>query len=142
MFARFCLYPPRLESLCPPVLWKSCNQIPVAFKVRFPRIPSSFVRSPGGKPDMGFRTFTIVGKFLWHYCSPVCGHPPTGMRLEFIMIVPLRPSRCSFFVFGYGVSLFGGFQCPPVDGCSTASCDFVALAGGDEHSSFYLPSPV
>ena len=30
------LCPPRLESLFPPVLWKSCNQIPLAFKVRFP----------------------------------------------------------------------------------------------------------
>ena len=143
MHTRFWLCPPRLESLFSPVLWKSCNQIPVAFEVRFPRIPSSFVRSPGGKPDMGFRTFTIVGKFLWHYCSPVCGHPPTGMRLEFIMIVPLLPCHCGFFfVFGCGVSFFGGFQNLPIDGYSTASCNFGALAGGDEHSSFYLPSPV
>ena len=34
--ARFCVCPPRLESLFPPVLWKSCSQIPLAFKVRFP----------------------------------------------------------------------------------------------------------
>ena len=32
---RFCSCPPRLEPLFPPVLWKSCNQIPLAFKVRF-----------------------------------------------------------------------------------------------------------
>ena len=57
-----------------------------------------------------------------------------GMEFDFTVIVPLLPSRCSFFVFGYGVSLFGGFQCPPVDGCSTASCDFGALTGGDEHT--------
>ena len=41
------------------------------------------------------------------------------------------------FVFGCVVSFLGGFQCPSVNGCSTASCDFGALAGGDEHTSFY-----
>ena len=41
------------------------------------------------------------------------------------------------FVFGCVVSFLGGFQCPFVAGCSTASCDFGALAGGDEHTSFY-----
>ena len=34
--ARFCLWPLRVESLFPPFLWKSCNEIPLAFKVRFP----------------------------------------------------------------------------------------------------------
>ena len=33
---------------------------------------------------------------------------------------------------------FGVFQCPPVNGCSTVSCNFVALAGGEECLSFYL----
>ena len=35
------------------------------------------------------------------------------------------------FAFGHGVSFFGGFQCPPVDGWSTASCDFGALTGDE-----------
>ncbi|CAM9671314.1 unnamed protein product [Rangifer tarandus platyrhynchus] len=43
---RFCLCPPRLESLFPPVLWKSCNQIPLAFKVRFPGDTQSFCQIP------------------------------------------------------------------------------------------------
>ena len=34
--ARFCLCPPRVESLFPSVLWKSCNQILLTFKVSFP----------------------------------------------------------------------------------------------------------
>ena len=38
-------------------------------------IPSSFVGSLAGKPDVGFRTFTIVQELLWHYCSPGCGSP-------------------------------------------------------------------
>ena len=33
---RFCLSPPRVESQFSPVLWKSCNQIPLVFKVKFP----------------------------------------------------------------------------------------------------------
>ena len=32
---------------------------------------------------------------------------------------------------------FGRSQHPPVDGCSTARCDFGAFEGGDEHMSFY-----
>ena len=34
--ARFCLCPPRLEPLFPLVLWRSCNWILLAFKVRSP----------------------------------------------------------------------------------------------------------
>ena len=36
VFRRFCLCAPRVESLFPPVLRKFYNQIPLAFKVRFP----------------------------------------------------------------------------------------------------------
>ena len=39
---------------------------------------------------------------------------------SFLLIVPLLPSHCGFFAFGHGVSFFGSFQNPPVDGCSTA----------------------
>ena len=42
----FCLCHPRVESLYPPFLWKSCNQIPLAFKVRF-LISNPFAGSPG-----------------------------------------------------------------------------------------------
>ena len=60
------------------------------------------------------------------------------MGFDFIVIVSHLLSCCSFFfVFGCGVSYFVGFQCPPVDGCSTASCNFVVLTGGDECASFY-----
>ena len=37
------------------------------------KIPSPFVRSPGGKPEVVFQTFTTVGELLWYYCSPVYG---------------------------------------------------------------------
>jgi len=35
-----------------------------------------------------------------------------------------------------GISFFGGFQHPPVDGCSMVSCDLDVLAE-DEHMFFY-----
>ena len=60
------------------------------------------------------------------------------MGFDFIMVTLLLQSRCGFFfVFGRGISFIGGFQCPPVDGCSTASCNFGVLTGGDECASFY-----
>ena len=38
------------------------------------------------------------------------------MGFKFIVIVPLLPSHCGcFFVFGRGLSFFGGFQRPSVD---------------------------
>ena len=42
----FCLCPPWLESLFPPVLQKSYNWIPLAFKVRFPGDSQSFCHIP------------------------------------------------------------------------------------------------
>ena len=63
---------------------------------------------------------------------------PVGMGFDFIMISPRLLSCCSFSFFsGRGVSLFGGFQHPPANGWSTASCDFGTLSGEDEHTSFY-----
>lgn len=63
---------------------------------------------------------------------------PAGMGFAFILIVSLLPSHCSFlFVFGHGASFFGRFQRPPIDGCSSASCDFSTLTG-DECMSLLL----
>ena len=60
-----------------------------------------------------------------------------GMGLDLVLTVSLLLSHCSFFVFGGGISIFFFFlDGPPVDGCSTASCNFGALAG-DERTSFY-----
>ena len=60
---KLCLCPPRMESLLPPVLWKSVSQIPLAFKVRL--LGDSQSLSQPRKGDVGPRTFTIVGEFLW-----------------------------------------------------------------------------
>ena len=142
MHTRFCLHPPRVESLFSLVLWKSDNQIPLAFKVRFPEDPQSLFQIPrlgslmwGSEPSqqwensfgiivLQFVGCPLVGYGIWFYrdCTP-----PT-MSLQFLL------------VFGSRVSFFDGFQHPPVNVCSTASCDFGALAGGDERMSSTLPS--
>ena len=125
-------------SLFPPVLWKSYNQTPLASRSDSPGIPSPFVGSLGWEAWRGVqdlhhsgRTSLVLFSSLW-----VTHLADTG--LEFIMIVPLLRYCCSFFfVFGCGVSFFDGFQHPPIDGCSTVSCDFGALTGGDKCTSFY-----
>ena len=78
--ARFCLCPARLESLFPPVLWKSCNQIPLAFKVRSPGDSQSLFQIPrlgtlrwGSEPVQQWENFfgiIIILQFR--------SHPPDG----------------------------------------------------------------
>jgi len=87
---------------------------------------------------VGLRTFTPLGELLWYYCSRLRVTYPVDMGFHFIVIVPFLPFCCSFsFFFECGVSFFGGFPHPPVDGRSAASCDYGALAGENEHLSFY-----
>ena len=90
---------------------------------------------------MEFRTFTTVGEFrLVLLCSSLWVTYPADMGFQFIVFAPLLPSHCSFFfVFGCGVSYFGGFQLLPVNGCFTASCNFGVLAG-DKRIPSTLPS--
>ena len=59
------------------------------------------------------------------------------MGLDFMEIAPHLPFHCRFFfVFGCGLSFLGGFQCPPVNGCSTTSCNFGAFKEGDVYTPF------
>ena len=97
-------------------------------------IPSSFARSPGWNAWHVIQNLHNMGEFF--LVSLLVAHP-VGMGFDFIMIVPLLPSHCGFFIFGHGVSFCGGFQRPPVDGCSIASRNFVAPTRRDEHMSFY-----
>ena len=130
--------PPRVESLFPQVLWKSCNQIILAFKVRFPEDSQPFLPDPQSEePDVGSRTFNSGRTSLVLFFFSLWITHLAGIRFDFIVIAPLLPSCCNFsFVFEPEVSFFGGFQCPSVDGHSTASCDFRGFAE-DEHTSFY-----
>ena len=75
-------------------------------------------------------------------CSPVSdsNQPPLGGYG--IWFYHVHPFYCltvaSSLSLECRISFFGGFQCPPVDGISTASCNFGAFAGIDEHMSFYF----
>ena len=131
----FFLCPPRLESLFSPVLWKSCKQIPMAFKAIFPGGSQSLCQVPrlgslmcSSEPSQYF--FGILFSSLWvtHLA---------GIGFNFNMIASLLPSHCGFFfVFVVGYLFFAGFQYPPVNGCSIARCSFAALTGENEHMSF------
>ena len=103
-----------------------------------PGIPSPSVGSPGWEAWRGVQNLHRSGRTSLVLFSSLWVTHPAAMEFEFIMIAPLLRYCCSFFfVFGCGVSFFGGFQHTPVDGCSTVSCDFGALAGEDEPTSFY-----
>ena len=47
------------------------------------------------------------------------------------------PTVLLSFALGRGISFFGGIQHSPVNGCSTASCNFGVLVWEDERTSFY-----
>ena len=72
---RFCLCPPRLESLFLPALWKNCNQILLAFKARFPGDSQSLCLIPrlgsltwGSEPSLQCENIfgIIVLQFVGH----------------------------------------------------------------------------
>ena len=133
-----CLCPLRLESLFPLVLWKSYNQIPLAFKVRFPGDPQSLYQIPRlgsltwGSESSQWENF--LGIIVMWFVS----HPPGGYGIWFYCDCALPVVLLWFLLCLWtGVSFYSGFQHPSLDGCSTASCNFGALAGGGERMSFY-----
>ena len=150
MCTLFCVRPPRVGSLFPPVLSKSCNQFPLGFKVDSLWIPPPVAGPPCWEAWRGAQNLHSSGwtSVVYVFASLSVTHPPV-MGFDFTLIVPLLPSHCGFsFVFGCGVSFFGEFQCLPVDDCPAASCDSGVLARGGESTSFYsailvpLPLPV
>ena len=114
----------RLESLFLSVLWKACNQIPLALKARFPgdskflcyilRLGSLTWGSEPSRQGESFFGFIVLQSV---------GRPPTGYGFWFYCVcTPPTSGYGFFFVFGHGVSFFfGEFQHLPVNDCSTAS---------------------
>ena len=139
---RFCLCPPRLESLFPLVLWKSCKQIWLPSRSDSLGIPSSFVKSPGWEACCWVQNLHNSGKTsLVSLSFSLWVIHPAGMGL---ILSWLCPSYCLLWLLLYLWTwgfffffLFSEFQHPPVDGCSTPSFDFGDLAGGDKHVFFY-----
>ena len=84
MHTLLCVCPPRVESLFPPVLSKSCNQIPLALKVWFSGKSSSNCWAP----RLGSLTWGSEPSFQWVDCCGIIvlqfvSHPPSGYRIWF-----------------------------------------------------------
>ena len=136
--ARFCACPPRVESLFP----QSCGNL--VTKSHWPAksdsmgIPRHFAGSPGWEAwcrvqnlhNSGRAYLVLLLPTLW-----VAHSEDYGIWFDFDCIPPV--SLWLLLCLWMGAMCFGGFQCPPVDGCSTASYNFSALIGGDKCTFFY-----
>ena len=138
MCTLLCVCPPRVESLFPPVLSKSCNQIPLSFKVWFSRNSSSHCRTP----RFGSLTWGSELSLQWvDFCGisvlQFVSHPPSGYGIWFYC--DCAPPTVSLWLllclWMWGI-FFGEFQCLPVDDCSAVSCDSGARARGIERTSY------
>ena len=130
--ARFCLCPPRIESA--QVLWNSYNKIPLDFKVRFTgdsqclyQILRLWSLMWGSKP----------WQLLW-YCLLSSSLWVTHQWVGDLILLWLHASYCLASVSSLSLDMGHLFPWVPLSSCcSTASCDFGALRGGEEHTSFY-----
>ena len=134
-----CVCPPRMQFLFPPVLSKSCNEIPLAFKVWFSRNSFSCCRNPrlgsltwGSEPSLHWVDF--CGISVLQFVS----HPPSCYGIWFYCdcTPPTFSSWLLLCLWMRGI-FFGEFQCLPVNDCSAVSCDSHGLARGSESMSFY-----
>ena len=82
MLTLLCVCPTRVESLFPPVLSKSCNQIPLAFKVCFSRNSSSLCQTPrfgslmwGSEPSLQWVDFCGISVLQ------SVSHPPSSFGI-------------------------------------------------------------
>ena len=94
-----CVHPPRVRSLFPLFLWKSCTQASLAFKTKCSRGSSSQCQTP---PSLGKLMWGPELSHLWVIlCDIVIFRsvvfPPGGYG---IAKEPLLLSCCGFFIFG------------------------------------------
>ena len=139
MHTLFCVCPPIVKSVFPPVLSKSCNQFPLGFKVWFSMNSSSRCWAPrlgsltwGSKPSLQWVDFCGIS-----VCQSV-SHPPTSYRIWFYCACtsPTVSFWLLLCLWMWGI-VFGEFQCLHVDDCPAASCDSGVLTRGSESTSFY-----
>ena len=135
MHTLLCVCPPRVESLFPPVLSKSCNQIPLAFKVWFSKNSSSPCQTPrlgslmwGSEPSLQWMDF--CGIIVLQFVS----HPPSGYGIWFYCDCAPPTISLQLLLYLWMWDIFSGeFQCLSVDGCSAVSCDSGTLARVSEY---------
>ena len=139
MHTLLCVCRPRVESLFPPVLSKSCSQIPLAFKVWFSRNSSSRCWTP----RFGILTWGSEPSLQWVYFCGISllqfvSHPPSTYGIWFYC--DCAPPTISLWLLPclwmWGI-FSGEFQCLPVNDCSAVNCDSSVLERGSESMSFY-----
>ena len=139
MHTLLCVCPPRVESLFPPVLLKSCNEIPLAFKVWSSRNSSSCCQTPRFRslmwgPEPSLQWVDFCGISVLQFVS----HPPSSYGIWFYCeCAPPTISLWLLLCLWMWAIFFGEFQCLPVDDCSAVSCDAGVLARGSQSTSFY-----
>ena len=107
--ARFCLCPPRLKAIFTQVLWKFCNQIPLAFKIRFPGNSQSLCWVPDWEGWCGVQNLhNSWSTYLISLFSSLSVTHPVCLGFDFVMIVPLLLSHWSFFLFKHALSFLVG----------------------------------
>ena len=134
-----CVCPPRVESLFPPVLLKSCNEFPLGFKVWFSRNSSSRCQTPRlGSLSWGSETSLQWVDFCGISVRQSVSHPPTSYGIWFYWdCAPLTISLWLLLCLWLCGIFFGEFQCLPVDDYPAAICDSGVLTRGSESMSFY-----
>ena len=138
VWARFCLCPPRLESVVPPVLWKSYNQILLALKARLPGGSQALFKPPGWESWCGIQNFYNSGRTSFGIIVlQFVGHPPSRYGIAFYCVCTPPPISLQFLccLWMWGI-LFWWFQLPPVSGGLSAGCSSGVLPG-DERTPFY-----
>ena len=106
--AKFCLCPPRLESLVPQPSGRPVIKPCWPSRPDSPGIPSPFVGSPGWEAWRGVQNVHNSARtsLILLFANLWVAHL-AGIGFDFIVIAPLLLSRWGFFfVFGCGASFF------------------------------------
>ena len=131
MHTLLCVCPPRVESLFPPYLSKSWNQIPLSFKVWFSGNSSFHCQTPrlgsltwGSEPSLQWVDF--CGIIVLQFVS----HPPSGYGIWFSCdcVPPTISLQLLLCLRMWGI-FFGEFQCLPVDDCSAVVIPVLSQEG-------------
>ena len=115
MLTLLCVCPPRMESLFPPVLSKSCNHIPLTFKVWFSKNSSSHCRTPRlGTLTWGSEPFLQCVDFCGIIVLQLVSHPASSYGIWFYCdCTPLTISLWLLLCLWMWGIIFGEFQCLP-----------------------------
>ena len=118
MHTRFCLCPPRLESLFLQVLWKCFNQILLAFNVRFPGYSQSLCKIPRmGSLAWGSELSQQQDNFFGIIALQFVSHPLGGHMIWFYLDCATSTILLCLVLCLWLWATF--FWCVPASSCST-----------------------